>query len=168
MSCVSADSGQLIDTCQGEAPPSERVCPDNPACRHQVPQSRSHVEHLSEAEAVDVEGDRRQRWRTGEWSTVRERDHRLGLVHVRLFVAVLLQCSATCGGGVKRRRVACGDETGSSAGNASGSSLSACDWERRPPEHISCNTEPCPRWNFGRWGEVRLTHTGKTLASRPS
>ncbi len=82
MSCVSTESGQLIDTCKGEAPATERVCPDNPDCRHQVPQSRSHVEHRSEAEVGGADGGgggggagkgaRRRRWRTGAWSTVRQ------------------------------------------------------------------------------------------------
>ena len=78
MSCVSSESGQLIDTCKGEAPPTERVCPDNPDCRHQVPQSRSHVEHFSEPEVVGAGnggaggGRGRHRWRTGAWATVRK------------------------------------------------------------------------------------------------
>ncbi len=70
VSCVSAESGQLIDTCKGEAPPTERVCPDNPDCRHQVPQSRSHIEHRIDAGRVADNRHAGHRWRTGAWSIV--------------------------------------------------------------------------------------------------
>ena len=57
------------------------------------------------------------------------------------------QCSRTCDGGLRHRVVVCHN-------NAGDLSLE-CDLNRMPPTEISCNSEPCPRWNFGAWAEVR-------------
>ena len=58
------------------------------------------------------------------------------------------QCSRTCGGGVRNRVVVCHDNVGDLS--------RLCDMTKMPPTEISCNSEPCPRWNFGAWAEVRL------------
>ncbi|XP_071745117.1 A disintegrin and metalloproteinase with thrombospondin motifs 9 isoform X2 [Lepeophtheirus salmonis] len=55
------------------------------------------------------------------------------------------QCSQTCGGGFKNRIVVCQDYTGNPS--------SLCDETKKPPEIVSCNSEPCPKWNFGGWAK---------------
>lgn len=59
------------------------------------------------------------------------------------------QCSSTCAGGFQRRVVVCQD--------ASGRTSSYCDERVKPAESKSCDSGPCPLWNYGVWGEVRLT-----------
>lgn len=66
----------------------------------------------------------------------------------------LLQCSSTCAGGFQRRVVVCQD--------ADGRSNSYCDERVKPAESKSCDSGPCPLWNYGVWGEVRLHLVMKT------
>ena len=75
---------------------------------------------------------------------------------------LFFQCSQTCGGGTKRRVVVCqttaeeeSGEAGSSEADSGEDGSERCDRAKKPPEVFHCNTEPCPRWNFGAWGEVR-------------
>uniref|UniRef100_A0AAQ5Y3E9 ADAM metallopeptidase with thrombospondin type 1 motif 20 n=1 Tax=Amphiprion ocellaris TaxID=80972 RepID=A0AAQ5Y3E9_AMPOC len=65
-------------------------------------------------------------WRTGPWGA----------------------CSSTCAGGFQRRVVVCQD--------ADGRSNSYCDERVKPAESKSCDSGPCPLWNYGVWGEVSL------------
>ena len=129
VSCISAETGSLVESneCRKkltfeDEPDTERPCEN---CRGRVrmglepqPQS-SHVEHESESE-LSRSSD--SWWRKGAWS----------------------DCSVTCGGGLKRRTVACIYQY---------KEASSCDAKKRPPAEISCNTEPCPRWNLGEWGQ---------------
>ncbi|XP_053741370.1 A disintegrin and metalloproteinase with thrombospondin motifs 20 isoform X1 [Synchiropus splendidus] len=62
-------------------------------------------------------------WRTGPWGA----------------------CSATCAGGFQRRVVVCQDVDGRSS--------RFCDERVKPAESKSCDSGPCPRWNYGVWGE---------------
>lgn len=62
-----------------------------------------------------------------------------------------LQCSSTCAGGFQRRVVVCQD--------AAGRSSRYCDERVKPAESKSCDSGPCPLWNYGVWGEVRLRAT---------
>nr|XP_055048355.1 A disintegrin and metalloproteinase with thrombospondin motifs 20 [Misgurnus anguillicaudatus] len=62
-------------------------------------------------------------WRTGPWGG----------------------CSSTCDGGFQRRVVVCQD--------ADGRSTNYCDERVKPSESKSCNSGPCPHWNYGVWGE---------------
>ena len=57
-----------------------------------------------------------------------------------------LQCSVTCGQGVKQRLVKCV--------NLKGVQLEAshCS-KRKPPETVHCSV-PCVKWVPGNWGEV--------------
>lgn len=57
------------------------------------------------------------------------------------------QCSSTCAGGFQRRVVVCQD--------ASGRTSSYCEERVKPAESKSCDSGPCPLWNYGVWGEVR-------------
>lgn len=59
------------------------------------------------------------------------------------------QCSSTCAGGFQRRVVVCQDASGRTSGY--------CDERVKPAESKSCDSGPCPLWNYGVWGEVRLT-----------
>ncbi|XP_046889139.1 A disintegrin and metalloproteinase with thrombospondin motifs 20 [Hypomesus transpacificus] len=69
-------------------------------------------------------------WRTGPWGA----------------------CSSTCAGGFQRRVVVCQD--------AEGRSNSYCDERVKPPESKSCDSGPCPLWNYGIWGECTQTCGG--------
>ncbi|PWA28495.1 hypothetical protein CCH79_00016334 [Gambusia affinis] len=82
-------------------------------------------------------------WRTGPWGA----------------------CSSTCAGGFHRRVVVCQD--------ADGRSNSYCDERVKPAESKSCDSGPCPLWNYGVWGECTQTCGGgrKTrlvVCQRPS
>ncbi|XP_011366634.1 A disintegrin and metalloproteinase with thrombospondin motifs 20 [Pteropus vampyrus] len=61
-------------------------------------------------------------------------------------------CSSSCAGGVQHRVVVCQDENGQSA--------SYCDADSKPPESQHCDSGPCPRWNYGSWGECTQTCGG--------
>ncbi|XP_019508609.1 PREDICTED: A disintegrin and metalloproteinase with thrombospondin motifs 20, partial [Hipposideros armiger] len=73
---------------------------------------------------------RGNQWRTGPWGS----------------------CSSSCAGGVQRRAVVCQDENGESARH--------CDAASKPPESKHCDSGPCPRWNYGSWGECTQTCGG--------
>ncbi|XP_072528272.1 A disintegrin and metalloproteinase with thrombospondin motifs 20 isoform X2 [Salminus brasiliensis] len=62
-------------------------------------------------------------WRTGPWGS----------------------CSSTCEGGFQRRVVVCQD--------SEGRSTDYCDERVKPSESKSCDSGPCPLWNYGIWGE---------------
>uniref|UniRef100_A0A8C6WWM1 ADAM metallopeptidase with thrombospondin type 1 motif 20 n=1 Tax=Neogobius melanostomus TaxID=47308 RepID=A0A8C6WWM1_9GOBI len=66
-------------------------------------------------------------WRTGPWGA----------------------CSSTCEGGFQRRVVVCQD--------ADGRSNSYCDERVKPAESKSCDSGPCPLWNYGSWGDCTKT-----------
>lgn len=50
--------------------------------------------------------------------------------------------------------------------DAAGRSSSYCDERVKPAESKSCDSGPCPLWNYGVWGEVRLS--AASLSFRPS
>uniref|UniRef100_A0A4W6FLL5 ADAM metallopeptidase with thrombospondin type 1 motif 20 n=1 Tax=Lates calcarifer TaxID=8187 RepID=A0A4W6FLL5_LATCA len=82
-------------------------------------------------------------WRTGPWGA----------------------CSSTCAGGFQRRVVVCQD--------ADGRSNSYCDERVKPAESKSCDSGPCPLWNYGVWGECTQTcgggrRTRLVVCQRPS
>ncbi|KAM3926910.1 A disintegrin and metalloproteinase with thrombospondin motifs 20 [Leptodactylus fuscus] len=69
-------------------------------------------------------------WRTGPWGA----------------------CSSTCAGGFERRVVVCQDREGRIS--------HFCDATAKPADSRHCDSGPCPRWNYGRWGECTLTCGG--------
>ncbi|XP_006642969.1 A disintegrin and metalloproteinase with thrombospondin motifs 20 [Lepisosteus oculatus] len=71
-------------------------------------------------------------WRTGPWGA----------------------CSSTCAGGFQRRVVVCQDGEGHTA--------NYCEERLKPAESRSCDSGPCPRWNYGIWGECTQTCGGGT------
>ncbi|XP_077425592.1 A disintegrin and metalloproteinase with thrombospondin motifs 20 [Vanacampus margaritifer] len=82
-------------------------------------------------------------WRTGPWGA----------------------CSSTCAGGFQRRVVVCQD--------ANGRGNSYCDERVKPAESKSCNSGPCPLWNYGVWGECTQScgggrRTRLVVCQRPS
>ncbi|KAF8791133.1 A disintegrin and metalloproteinase with like protein [Argiope bruennichi] len=74
-------------------------------------------------------------WRTGLWG----------------------KCSQSCGGGIRRRQVACYDELGKHS--------QGCDMTQKPPDTSQCNTEPCPYWILGEWSQCSST-CGKGVQTR--
>ncbi|RXN17868.1 A disintegrin and metallo ase with thrombospondin motifs 20 [Labeo rohita] len=74
-------------------------------------------------------------WRTGPWGA----------------------CSSTCEGGFQRRVVVCQD--------ADGRSTNHCDERVKPDESKSCDSGPCPHWNYGIWGECSAS-CGKGIKER--
>ncbi|XP_054631701.1 A disintegrin and metalloproteinase with thrombospondin motifs 20-like isoform X1 [Dunckerocampus dactyliophorus] len=82
-------------------------------------------------------------WRTGPWGA----------------------CSSTCAGGFHRRVVVCQD--------ADGRSNSFCDERVKPAESKSCNSGPCPLWNYGVWAQCTQScgggrRTRLVVCQRPS
>ncbi|XP_073476043.1 A disintegrin and metalloproteinase with thrombospondin motifs 20 [Aquarana catesbeiana] len=73
---------------------------------------------------------RGNQWRTGPWGA----------------------CSSTCAGGFERRVVVCQDSEGRIS--------HFCDETTKPAESRHCNSGPCPRWNYGSWGECTQTCGG--------
>ena len=53
-----------------------------------------------------------------------------------------LQCSVTCGSGIKIRSVECSDKDIS------------CDAGTKPPTSERCELKECPRWITSPWEEV--------------
>ncbi|XP_035211737.1 A disintegrin and metalloproteinase with thrombospondin motifs 9-like isoform X2 [Stegodyphus dumicola] len=72
-------------------------------------------------------------WRTGLWG----------------------KCSKSCGGGIRRRQVACYDDEGQLS--------TICDPARKPQDVSSCNLEKCPEWNISAWSECLC---GKFIQTR--
>uniref|UniRef100_A0A674K035 ADAM metallopeptidase with thrombospondin type 1 motif 20 n=1 Tax=Terrapene triunguis TaxID=2587831 RepID=A0A674K035_9SAUR len=144
---VCVNYHQQIDEnyCDPESRPSnEQECnmpPCLPIYRH-IPKIHDHPSHFPELDYPPIHrGHHPQdnvnqwshpsvggnQWRTGPWGA----------------------CSSTCAGGFQRRVVVCQDVDGISA--------SHCDEATKPPESRHCDSGPCPRWNYGNWGEC--THT---------
>ncbi|XP_075065170.1 A disintegrin and metalloproteinase with thrombospondin motifs 20 [Mixophyes fleayi] len=73
---------------------------------------------------------RGNQWRTGPWGA----------------------CSSTCAGGFERRVVVCQDGEGRIS--------NFCDEATKPAESRHCDSGPCPRWNYGSWGECTKTCGG--------
>ncbi|XP_073798559.1 A disintegrin and metalloproteinase with thrombospondin motifs 20 isoform X1 [Danio rerio] len=69
-------------------------------------------------------------WRTGPWGA----------------------CSSTCAHGLQRRVVVCQDSEGRSTGH--------CDDRVKPDQTKSCDSGPCPHWNYGIWGECTVSCGG--------
>lgn len=59
-------------------------------------------------------------------------------------------CSATCGGGIRKRRVYCVSET----------TYQLVDdrycTDEKPAEISPCAQQKCPKWRIGDWGQVNL------------
>lgn len=66
------------------------------------------------------------------------------------FDVSLLQCSSTCDAGNQMRRIICEDRHSGPVAE------SKCSVATRPPEQQSCNSGPCPQWNYGDWGQVGI------------
>ncbi|XP_069484120.1 A disintegrin and metalloproteinase with thrombospondin motifs 20 [Ambystoma mexicanum] len=128
-------------------PTTEQTC-SMPPCQppyHRFPDSHANPAHNPHPDNTQIHKDytvhdkgkqpshpsvRGNQWRTGPWGA----------------------CSSTCNGGFHRRAVVCQDEEGSSA--------SHCDETTKPPESRHCDSGPCPRWNYGSWGECTQTCGG--------
>lgn len=63
------------------------------------------------------------------------------------------KCSASCGGGLKIRKVVCARQDDSTI------ELNdrECLRKPKPKSSRSCNTSPCPSWKTGRWSQVGTT-----------
>ncbi|XP_016105374.1 A disintegrin and metalloproteinase with thrombospondin motifs 20-like [Sinocyclocheilus grahami] len=82
-------------------------------------------------------------WRTGPWGA----------------------CSSSCDGGFQRRVVVCQD--------ADGRSTNHCDERVKPDQSKSCDSGPCPHWNYGVWGQCSRScgggqRTRLVVCQRPS
>uniref|UniRef100_A0A671MNY0 A disintegrin and metalloproteinase with thrombospondin motifs 20-like n=1 Tax=Sinocyclocheilus anshuiensis TaxID=1608454 RepID=A0A671MNY0_9TELE len=82
-------------------------------------------------------------WREGEWTP----------------------CSSSCEGGFQRRVVVCQD--------ADGRSTNHCDERVKPDQSKSCDSGPCPHWNYGVWGQCSRScgggqRTRLVVCQRPS
>ena len=63
--------------------------------------------------------------------------------HIAVIIA--LQCSVTCGSGVKIRSVECSDKDIN------------CDARTKPASTERCDLRPCPRWIASPWEEVEFS-----------
>lgn len=59
---------------------------------------------------------------------------------------ISFQCSKSCGGGVRRRQVACYDNKGHVNNK--------CDLSLRPSDTSICNEDRCPGWRMSPWSQV--------------
>uniref|UniRef100_A0A8B9M7D3 Peptidase M12B domain-containing protein n=1 Tax=Accipiter nisus TaxID=211598 RepID=A0A8B9M7D3_9AVES len=140
--CVNYHQQINENYCDPEGRPSkEQECnmPPCPPVYHHIPKMHDHPSHFPETGHLPIhhpQGNINQwnrpsvggyQWRTGPWGA----------------------CSSTCAGGFHRRVVVCQDEEGRSA--------SYCDEATKPPESRHCDSGPCPRWNYGNWGECTQT-----------
>lgn len=77
----------------------------------------------------------------------------------------ILQCSASCGRGVKSRKVSCVTGSGRPVPEENCLHLSP-----KPSKQRRCRGGRCPKWKTGNWGEVglpdlALKHSSGTLCS---
>ncbi|KAK6488239.1 A disintegrin and metalloproteinase with thrombospondin motifs 20-like [Huso huso] len=131
-----------------DRPPSEQECiaapcpslyhlfPSNqPAHFPSVDYQRPHLDHPPQDSASHNNWNvpsADNQWRTGPWGA----------------------CSSTCAGGFQRRVVVCQD--------GEGRTTNYCDERITPAESRSCDSGPCPRWNYGSWGECTQICGGGT------
>ena len=87
-------------------------------------------------------------WRLSGWSSVRELVYNLRNLSLSLF----WQCSASCGHGIRTRRVICVDGQGRELGD------DGCNGSNKPTEEReACVVHTsCYKWNVSEWGQVRL------------
>ncbi|XP_051651320.1 A disintegrin and metalloproteinase with thrombospondin motifs 20 isoform X1 [Manacus candei] len=140
--CVNYNQQINENFCDPEGRPSkEQECnmPPCPRVYHHMPKMHDPPSHFPETGYLPIHHPQDNlnqwnhpsvggyQWRTGPWGA----------------------CSSTCAGGFHRRVVVCQDKEGRSA--------SYCDEATKPPESRHCDSGPCPRWNFGNWGECTQT-----------
>lgn len=71
--------------------------------------------------------------------------------NVLLGFVILLQCSVTCGKGVRTRRVICADNDGKELGK------DGCNGSNKPVEETQeCVVGSCYGWHVENWAQVRL------------
>ncbi|XP_045143176.1 A disintegrin and metalloproteinase with thrombospondin motifs 20 [Echinops telfairi] len=137
--CVNYHQAINEDYCDPEVRPvTEQECnlAACPPVYHHSPGSAEQPSHPPDRssplthEPEDLPSIRGNQWRTGPWGS----------------------CSSSCAGGLQHRVVVCQDEDGQSA--------SDCPAASRPPESKLCDSGPCPRWNYGSWGECTQTCGG--------
>ncbi|XP_077194718.1 A disintegrin and metalloproteinase with thrombospondin motifs 20 isoform X4 [Paroedura picta] len=137
---VCVNHHQQIDEnyCDPEGRPAKEQECNMPTCqpvyRHEYPghlidqdYPSIHKIHHSQDNTRNLPSPGRNQWRTGPWGA----------------------CSSTCAGGFHRRVVVCQDEDGRTT--------SYCDETMKPPDSKNCGLGPCPRWNYGNWGECTQT-----------
>uniref|UniRef100_A0A803TLW5 ADAM metallopeptidase with thrombospondin type 1 motif 20 n=1 Tax=Anolis carolinensis TaxID=28377 RepID=A0A803TLW5_ANOCA len=142
---VCVNHHQQIDEnyCDPEGHPAKEQECNMPPCQpvyHRIPDKHEHPNHQDYPPINKVHpshgnvnsrnhhsSPQGNQWRTGPWGA----------------------CSSTCAGGFHRRVVVCQDEDGQNA--------SYCDETLKPPNLSHCDSGPCPRWNYGSWGECTQT-----------
>ncbi|KAG7454736.1 hypothetical protein MATL_G00262940 [Megalops atlanticus] len=118
-----------------ERPAAEQECsaaPCHPGVQ-QRPNDHPHVPHSDyphPGHSTWNVPSAANQWRTGPWGA----------------------CSSTCAGGFQRRVVVCQDTEGRAAHR--------CEERVKPAESKSCDSGPCPLWNYGSWGECTQTCGG--------
>uniref|UniRef100_A0ACB8FPN3 Uncharacterized protein n=1 Tax=Sphaerodactylus townsendi TaxID=933632 RepID=A0ACB8FPN3_9SAUR len=133
---VCVNHHQQIDEnyCDPEGRPAKEQECKMPPCHHEYPGylvDQDYPSVLKVQHSQDNAGNHPSpggnQWRTGPWGA----------------------CSSTCAGGFHHRVVVCQ--------NGDGRSASFCDVTMKPPASKNCDLGPCPRWNYGNWGECTQT-----------
>uniref|UniRef100_A0A673I6B9 A disintegrin and metalloproteinase with thrombospondin motifs 20-like n=1 Tax=Sinocyclocheilus rhinocerous TaxID=307959 RepID=A0A673I6B9_9TELE len=113
-----------------ERPSTEQECAASP-CRssYHWPNNQPYFPHFPDDPSSHSWNvpSADNQWRTGPWGA----------------------CSSSCEGGFQWRVVVCQD--------ADGRSTNHCDERVKPDQSKSCDSGPCPHWNYGIWGEC--THS---------
>ncbi|KAG2460176.1 ATS20 metalloproteinase, partial [Polypterus senegalus] len=134
--CVAGNYGETLDDreCNAAARPRDSQCSVTcgkgkqaryVSCRdtHGGVADESYCAHLPRPPEISTCFSSCGQWHAGEWSS----------------------CSSTCAGGFQRRVVVCQD--------GEGRTTNYCEERLKPAESKSCDSGPCPRWNYGSWGE---------------
>ncbi|XP_029103352.1 A disintegrin and metalloproteinase with thrombospondin motifs 20-like isoform X1 [Scleropages formosus] len=117
-------------------PGAERECSTVPCPSSESQPPGARGHREPGAQSGRSEGNVPSRWRTGQWGA----------------------CSGTCGLGIQRRVVVCQD--------TDGRAVDYCGETGKPAETRSCDSGPCPHWNYGLWGECTRTCGGGQRSRR--
>lgn len=101
----------------------------------------SFCQGLPQACLLHIYNLARDRIWTGEWgkhSSLGYKEHFLLVFSLHITTLLSLQCSTSCGGGVRERRVSCFDT------NLNPYPEARCGLASRPVSVEACNSQPCP------------------------
>ncbi|GIY63961.1 a disintegrin and metalloproteinase with thrombospondin motifs 9 [Caerostris extrusa] len=138
VTCGTGIQSRRVMCLSNERNPSDERCDLNSKPRKERGCHLRFCPNSSSSQEIgqnSVENRSEYYWRTGLWG----------------------KCSKSCGGGVRRRQVACYDDLGKHS--------QKCDMEKKPADTSQCNLENCPYWILGEWSQCSST-CGKGIQTR--